>query len=266
MLKVPLLLGVILVAFVAESTCQRFIQPTYRPPRQRKPVIRRVREAGELTPILAVEDVPYLLDAVESLERTVRSLDSPSAKRGGGSHSTSSGSRDTGATHPGYNRRNARSLDSPSAKRGRRNAREIRLPGHLNPLRPKPLFPRPSVPAPVPRIPIYARTARDIHIPGMKKPTHRDVIIPNWNPNVKTNPWDRIGGRGRHGRSIGITEVINDIEILDNVDYPHERVARDIQINGLPRKPTHRDVIIPNWNPHVRTKPWQSLGGAGRGH
>ncbi|XP_063620886.1 uncharacterized protein LOC134793252 [Cydia splendana] len=263
MLKVSLVLGVVLVVFVAESTCQRFIQPTYRPPRQRKPVIRRVRAVGELTPT-AIDNVPYLsLDEVELLERTVRSLDSPSAKRGGGSHSTSSGSRDTGATHPGYNRRNARSLDSPSAKRSRRNTREIRLPGHLNPLRPKPLYPRPSVPAPVPRIPIYARTARDIQIPGIRKPTHRDVIIPNWNPNVKTNPWDRIGGKGRHGRSIDITEVIDDIEI---VDFPHERVARDIQINGLPRKPTHRDVIIPNWNPHARTKPWQSLGGAGRGH
>ncbi|XP_061712383.1 uncharacterized protein LOC133521439 [Cydia pomonella] len=255
MLKVSLLLGVILVAFVAESACQRFIQPTYRPPRQRKPIIRRVREVGELTSL--ADDVPYLLDEVELLERTARSLDSPSAKRGGGSHSPSSGSRDTGATHPGYNRRNARSLDSVD----RRNAREIRLPGHLNPLRPKPLYPRPSVPAPVPRIPIYARTARDIQIPGIRKPTHRDVIIPNWNPNVKTNPWDRL--RGRHVRSIDITKLNNDIEV---VDFPHERVARDIQIDGLPRKPTHRDVIIPNWNPHARTKPWQSLGGAGRGH
>ncbi|XP_047988501.1 uncharacterized protein LOC125228096 [Leguminivora glycinivorella] len=262
MLKVTFVLGAILVAFVAESSCQRFIKPTYRPPRQRKPIIRRARDVGDV--ISLASEVPTLIEELDFLERTVRSLDSPSAKRGGGSHSSSSRDHDTGATHPGYNRRNARSFDSPSAKRGRRSTREIRLPGHLNPLRPKPLYPRPIVPAPVPRIPVYARTVRDIQIPGIRKPTHRDVIIPNWNPNVKTNPWDSLGGKGRHGRSIDFTEVFNDIEI---VDYPHERRARDIQISdGLPRKPTHRDVIIPNWNPHARTKPWQSLGGAGRGH
>ncbi|XP_073943486.1 uncharacterized protein [Choristoneura fumiferana] len=288
MLKVTLALSVILVAFVAELSCQKFIQPTYRPhvqkpriilptyrPPPRGKITRYVREVSDLTPELK-EDANDLLSSHDQelqLNRPERSLDSPSAKRGGG-HSTSSGTRDTGPTHPGYNRRNARSVDSPSARRGgggprtssgsrntgpthpgynRRNAREIRLPGHLNPLRPKPLYPRPTIPAPVPRIPILARTARDIQISGLpKKPTYRDVIIPNWNPNARTNAWNRIGGR--HGRSLDFIE--------DGIEsVAHERHTRDVQISGLPKKPTHRDVIIPNWNPNARTNPWNRIGG-----
>nr|WJG69178.1 lebocin 2 [Dioryctria sylvestrella] len=203
MLKLLFVLGVFLVV---ESSCQRFIQPTFKPPPQRPVIIRRLRAAGDDEPqwlykgdnidrAPSTADHPFLPRIIDDVKldpnrRYARSVDSPSAKRGGGSHSTSSGSRNTGATHPGYNRRNARDI------------KHI-IPEHYTL---PPFFPKPQDPLidPRPLTPIYAnrRVARDIQFPGMKKPSHRDVIIPNWNPNVRTNPWERLGGGKKHRRSV----------------------------------------------------------------
>ncbi|XP_069365621.1 uncharacterized protein [Maniola hyperantus] len=50
--------------------------------------------------------------------------------------------------------------------------------------------------------PIKSKQKRDISLPGLSKPTYRDVIIPNWNPHVKTNPWQSLGGKRRNRRSV----------------------------------------------------------------
>ncbi|KPI91575.1 Lebocin-1/2 [Papilio xuthus] len=168
----------ILAVFVGESLCGvRVIRPTYRPPPQR-PVIRTARQVNdEPLWLYRGDDVikapstgehPYLPPYIDDIKldpniRVARSFDSRSSKHSGGSHSTSSGSRDTGATHPGYNRRNARSIQTP------------------------PLFPTLSPTRPH-YVPIYVRSPRDIQFQGFKKPTYHDVVIPNWNPNVKTDP------------------------------------------------------------------------------
>ncbi|XP_063379062.1 uncharacterized protein LOC134665935 [Cydia fagiglandana] len=253
MFKITVVLGALLIVFVVESTSQRIILPTYRPlyrptlkpiipniilpiyrpPRRDPNLLRYARAADDTTPSETV--IPNLasLHNVKSSDsivpdthqqqyreishRSARSVDSPDAKRGGGSPKTS-GSRDNGPPHPDYNRR---------------NARDIKLPGLLNTHQPKSIFPRPSIPGPVTRTPILARTARDIQIPEIKKPTHRDVIIPNWNPHVKSNPWDSLGGR-RHRRSLDVTE-----EIIDNNAYEaHSRLRRS------PKKKPRRVVII----------------------
>ncbi|KAJ8705303.1 hypothetical protein PYW07_011130 [Mythimna separata] len=128
MAKLILVLSVLAVFLIAESTCQRFIQPTYRPPRQhRRPVIQRVRREAEDEPLWLYQgdnierapstaDHPFLPSIIDDVKldpntRTARSLSTPRASRGGGSRP--SGSRDTGPTHPGYNRRNARSPKLP---------------------------------------------------------------------------------------------------------------------------------------------------------
>ncbi|XP_013188814.2 lebocin-4-like [Amyelois transitella] len=187
-----LVLFVLGVFLVAESSCQRFVQPTFRPPPRKPILIRKVRAASDDEPLWLYKgdnidrapssaDHPFLPQFTDDVKldpnrRYARSLDSPSAKRGGGSHSTSSGSRDTGATHPGHNRRNARSIRLPE---------QFTLP---------PFFPKPPRPITDTKpFPIYARVTRDIQLPGVRKPSHRDVIIPNWNPNVRTNPWQRFG-------------------------------------------------------------------------
>ncbi|XP_028159200.1 lebocin-4-like [Ostrinia furnacalis] len=187
------------LAFVAESAAQHIILPTYRPPPQRFPKIYRVRRSEPLRltdvdpePSPEPCDYPYVpphlcglvdpyeyansahLDVEGSSQqkpksRYARSVDSPSAKRGGGSHSTSSGSRDTGATHPGYNRRNARSLG----------------PNVASPTVPKPLMPTWTV-----HEPKLARNARDIQFP--QKPKHHDIVLTGWNPNARVQPWQKI--------------------------------------------------------------------------
>ncbi|CAG9585312.1 unnamed protein product [Danaus chrysippus] len=45
------------------------------------------------------------------------------------------------------------------------------------------------------------RHTRDVSFPGIKKPTHHDVIIPNWNPNARIKPWQVIGVKNRKTRS-----------------------------------------------------------------
>ncbi|XP_063621426.1 uncharacterized protein LOC134793706 [Cydia splendana] len=247
MFKITVVLGALLIVFVVGSTSQRIILPTYRPPhrvhiilptyqlpRSGPNLLRYARAADDIAPSETV--IPNLASLhnvkssdtivpdthqqqyLEISQRSARSVDSPDAKRGGGSPKTSPGSSDNGPTHPGYNRR---------------NARDIKLPGLLNTHQPKSIFPRPSIPGPVTRIPILARTASDIQIPGIKKPTHRDVIIPNWNPHVKSNPWDSLGGR-RHRRSLDVTE-----DIMDNNAYEaHSRLRRS------PKKKPRRIVII----------------------
>ncbi|KAJ8705300.1 hypothetical protein PYW07_011127 [Mythimna separata] len=150
MTKVILVLSVLAVFLIAESTCQRFIHPTYKPPPTQPPRWRFRREAED-EPLLqwqednierapSTADHPYLPSIIDDVEldpnrRYARSLSTPRASRGGGSRPSSS--RDTGPTHPGYNRRNARSLP------------ELRLPGHK--------FPLPTTPPfnPRPRYPIY---------------------------------------------------------------------------------------------------------------
>lgn len=149
-----LLTVLFLVTFAVDTFGQRFIHPTYRPPPTRGPIIRTVRDTGNQEPqwlyqgdlprAPATGDHPVLPNYIDDIKldpnrRYARSLDSPSAKRSGGSHSTSSGSRDTGATHPGYNRRNARSI-RPSS-----------LPSAPRPRNP---FPQPTRPRPI--YPVYA--------------------------------------------------------------------------------------------------------------
>lgn len=50
--------------------------------------------------------------------------------------------------------------------------------------------------------PIYARSTRDVHMPGMKKPTYHDVVIPNWNPYIKTDPRQILGIKQRNKRGL----------------------------------------------------------------
>lgn len=187
-----LLAGVLLVVF-AECSAQ-FILPTYRPPRTTPRIYRVRRDVGEPQWLYKGEDVqrapatgdhPYLPPHIDDIKldpdtRYARSVDSPSAKRGGGSHSTSSGSRDTGATHPGYNRRNARSLHIPPTH-----------PLHFPP--PTPTFPRPVNPfnpRPAGKPTLIARAKRDIQFP--QKPKHHDIVLPGWNPNARVQPWQKI--------------------------------------------------------------------------
>nr|ABG72704.1 lebocin-like protein [Antheraea mylitta] len=47
MFKFTLVLVIASVLFVQESSCQRFIQPTFRPPPRRPIVIRKLREATD---------------------------------------------------------------------------------------------------------------------------------------------------------------------------------------------------------------------------
>ncbi|XP_072944084.1 uncharacterized protein [Epargyreus clarus] len=108
MLKITLALTVLVAVLVTESSCQgyKIILPTYRPPPTRGPIIRTAREVHDQA--LSSDDLYQPSEGVtDAPKRLPRSFDSRSSKHHGGSHSTSGGSRDTGATHPGYNRRNA---------------------------------------------------------------------------------------------------------------------------------------------------------------
>lgn len=195
MAKLVLLLGAILIV---EASCQHYILPTYRPPKTRTPIIRTVRETNDVkykgddvheVPASIHPAVPSVIEDSRLLDqnkRYARSLDSPSAKRGGGSHKTTSGSRNTGPTHPGYNRRNARSADLSRSNIG----------DSVWPPQPSPYNPYGPGPRDNSRNPNNDRKVRDISLQeAFKKPTHRDVIIPNWNPNARIKPWQTIGVR-----------------------------------------------------------------------
>ncbi|XP_022835941.1 lebocin-4-like [Spodoptera litura] len=157
MSKLVIVLSVLAVFLIAESACQLIIRPTYRPPPPpRRPVIMRARrDAGDEPLWLYQGDVPKapssadhpvlpsIIDDVrmDPNRRTARSLSTPShVSHGGGSRRSSS--RDTGPTHPGYNRRNARSLHLPDYK--------FPLPT-LPPFNPRPRYPWDDNP----RYPIY---------------------------------------------------------------------------------------------------------------
>lgn len=196
MAKLVLLFGAIIVV---EASCQRYILPTYRPPHTQRPILRTVRETkGEPLWLYNGDDVqrapatgdhPYLPPVLDDVhldqnKRYARSVDSPSAKRGGGSHRTSSGSRNTGPTHPGHNRRNARSTYESSS--GIRGSVRPYDPSPYNPFGPGPRSNRPGT--------VNHRQVRDLRgVPP--KISHRDVIIPNWNPNARIKPWQTIGVR-----------------------------------------------------------------------
>lgn len=124
MSKTLVILAVLSVYLIAESSC-RFIRPTYRPPPPTtKSWIFRARRGADDQPLWlnqgddvprapSTADHPVLPSIIDDIKldpnrRTVRSLSTPSVSRGGGSGQSSS--RDTGATHPGYNRRNAREI------------------------------------------------------------------------------------------------------------------------------------------------------------
>ncbi|KAH9629563.1 hypothetical protein HF086_008607 [Spodoptera exigua] len=129
MRKIVLVFSVLAVFLIAESSCQKFIRPTYRPPRPRytvgpvRPKLVRLRRdadeplwlnQGDIPRAPSSADHPVLPSVIDDIKldpntRTARSLGTPShVSHGGGSRRSSS--RDTGATHPGYNRRNARSI------------------------------------------------------------------------------------------------------------------------------------------------------------
>lgn len=186
MAKLVLLLGAVLII---EASCQRYIFPTYRPPTQRPIIIRTVRETNgegddvQRTPVTGDHpNLPPVRDfQLDQYQRYVRSVDSPSAKRGGGSHRTSSGSRNTGPTHPGHNRRNARSLQSSPS-------------GNPDSIRPRdPFDPFGPGPRDNSRGTVVYRKIRAVQT--VPKPSHRDIIIPNWNPNARVKPWETIGVR-----------------------------------------------------------------------
>ncbi|KAI5636321.1 hypothetical protein NE865_10987 [Phthorimaea operculella] len=223
MVKIVLLVAVIAAAFIADSTGQRYIQPTFRPPLRpplvlptfrpsphRPMVMRTVREANDEPQWLwqgedvqrapSTADHPFLPSDIDDVKldphrRYARSKDSPSAKGYGGGRSSSGNRGDTGPTHPGHNRRNARSIRRSSFDDPWPQPWRPRVPKPYDPFNPRPGHPRRP-------LPIYARSTRDIQFPGIKKPSHRDVIIPNWNPHVRTNPWNSLGGR-RKTRSLG---------------------------------------------------------------
>lgn len=192
MAKLVLLLGAVLIV---KASCQHYILPTYRPPRTQTPIIRTVRDTHHVSDVQLdptsvhsiFADSPSVMEdsGYYQNQRNVRSVDSPSAKRGGGSSRTSSGSRDTGPTHPGHNRRNARSIKS------------IPLAGRVWPPQPSPYNPLDENFQGDRQNPFNHRTVRGIsYQDAFKKPTDRDVIIPNWNPNARTKPWQAIGVRG----------------------------------------------------------------------
>ncbi|CAK1545315.1 unnamed protein product [Leptosia nina] len=147
-----LLTVLVLIAMFSVDVNSQYILPTYRPPPRRPIIIRTVRDVdreqpkwlyeGDVPRAPATGEHPVLPPYIDDIKmdpnrRYARSLDSPSAKRYGGGGSTSSRSRNTGATHPGYNRRNARSLHRT-------------FPSE----RPFSPYPRPP-PTPRPRYPIY---------------------------------------------------------------------------------------------------------------
>ncbi|XP_047037208.1 lebocin-4-like [Helicoverpa zea] len=148
MCKLTLVLCVFTVFLIAESTCQRFILPTYRPPPQpRRPVIMRARRGADDEPLWLYQgdnierapttaDHPFLPSVIDDVKldpnrRYTRSLGTPRGSRGS-SGSRPSSNRDTGPTHPGYNRRNARSLHLPGY--------DFPLPT-LPPFNPRPRYP-----------------------------------------------------------------------------------------------------------------------------
>ncbi|XP_032513704.2 lebocin-1/2-like [Danaus plexippus] len=116
----------IMLVLVADSLCQRIIYPTWRPPPRRPVIIRTARSVSNDEPLWlykgddvirapASGDHPNLPSIIDDIKldpdrRYARSVDSPSAKRSGGSHSPPSRNHDTGRTHPGYNRRNTRDV------------------------------------------------------------------------------------------------------------------------------------------------------------
>ncbi|CAG9783844.1 unnamed protein product [Diatraea saccharalis] len=204
-----ILLGCVLLVFIAESSSQRITPAVYRrplPPPSPPKTIRARRDINEeplwlykgddINRAPATGDHPYLPPYIDDIKldpntRYTRSVDSPSAKRGGGSHSTSSSSRNTGPNHPGYNRRNARSIHTPSP---------FTVPSPTFP-RPTNPFPRPELPGPRPIFPVYARHARDVQLSGpLQKPTHYDITFTGFNPNARVQPWQKV--KVRTGRDI----------------------------------------------------------------
>ncbi|CAB3242699.1 unnamed protein product [Arctia plantaginis] len=156
MYKLLIILVVLASVFVYETSCQRFILPTYRPPPKR-PVLIRLRRSndepqwlfkgGDLPKAPATGDHPFLPKYIDDIKldpnrRVARSLGTPRASRGGSTRQSSS--HDTGPTHPGYNRRNARSL-GPS-RLPTLPPFKPQLPGPKSPFDPKPV-----------RFPILAR-------------------------------------------------------------------------------------------------------------
>lgn len=121
-----LILGTFAVFFVVATYSQvRIIRPIYRPPRRpRYHILRIAREARDPIRLFKDDNVnqltserPLIYDDIkmDPSKRYVRSLSTPGHGRASGS-SSSKGSRghDTGATHPGYNRRSAREAgDAP---------------------------------------------------------------------------------------------------------------------------------------------------------
>ncbi|KAJ8707451.1 hypothetical protein PYW08_010703 [Mythimna loreyi] len=100
MTKVVLVLSVLAVFLIAESTCQRIILPTYRPPpAPRRPVIMRARREADDQPLWlwqgdnierapSTADHPSLPSIIDDIKldpnrRTARSLSTPRASRGG---------------------------------------------------------------------------------------------------------------------------------------------------------------------------------------
>ncbi|KAJ0180612.1 hypothetical protein K1T71_004016 [Dendrolimus kikuchii] len=126
MLRITSLFATALVLFIGECSCQHIIYPTYRPPPQRPFVIRTARDTGRGEPQWLFQGdnipkaptagehpvLPSIIDDVKlnTDRRYARSLSTPSVSRGARGGHTPTGSRDTGPTHPGYNRRNARDL------------------------------------------------------------------------------------------------------------------------------------------------------------
>ncbi|XP_050345648.1 uncharacterized protein LOC126770326 [Nymphalis io] len=228
----------VLATVVIDTYGQRFIHPTYRPPPTRGPIIRTARDTGDQEPLWlyqgdvprapATGDHPVLPTYIDDVKldpnrRYARSVDSPSARRSGGGHRTSSSSRNTGPTHPGYNRRNARSISR-------------------NNFMPRPSMPRPTGPynpfplpgGPRQTYPIYARARRDVSFPGLKQPTHHDVVIPNWNPNVKTQPWQVLKIKAKNTRSprsveeVG-SQVFRSLRSVEKIQESELRVGRSAE-------------------------------------
>ncbi|XP_052737828.1 uncharacterized protein LOC112047581 [Bicyclus anynana] len=207
----------ILAVLVTDCIGQRphLIFPTYRPPPQpRQPVIRTARDAPSQEPLWLYQgDIPRAPSSADNgvLPQIIDDVRFNPDRRYARSVGPSSGSEHRLKRSPFFPR------DPPGFPRPR--------PSPYDP------FPRP-VPTRMP-FPIYANAKHFIHYTIVDTSTMLKITLLLFVGAVLVPQF-----------SCGLSKL---------------KHKRDVSFPGI-SKPTHRDIIIPNWNPHARTKPWQAIG------